>query len=120
MLIIPDENKLIPEFIKDLKVLQKGEYYSGAAIPEYKFPETNLPPPQETNLPPPTTHYDATNQELLISARTVSEPNPKAIKLLPRAVEVIGGKKKYKTRNKLSKSRGKMYSRRRRKNNRRH
>ena len=116
LLIIPDENKLIPNFITDLEVLQAGKFYSGDPIQEYVFPEKNLPPqeanlpPQEANLPPP------------IFARTVLEPDPKAVRLPPQAVEVIGfgRKKKYKTRNKLSKSRGKMYSRRRRKNNRRY
>ena len=120
LLIIPDENKLIPEFIKDLKVLQAGINYSGDAIQEYKFPEKNLPP-QEENLPSPTTDDDASKQQILIPARNVSKPHPEyAIQLEPDAVELIGGKKKYKTRNKLSKSRGKMYSRRRRKNNRRY
>lgn len=120
LLIIPDKNKLIPEFIKDLKVLQKGINYSGDPIQEYVFPEKNLPPPEE-NLPPPTTDDDASKQQILIPARNVSKPHPEyAIQLEPEAVELIGGKKKYKTRNKLSKSRGKMYSRRRRKNNRRY
>lgn len=122
LLIIPDKNKLIPEFIKDLKVLQKGINYSGDPIQEYVFPEENLPQeanlPQETNLPPPTTDSE---QLLFLPARKASKPHPKyAVQLSQQAAELIGGKKKYKTRNKLSKSRGKMYSRRRRKNNRRY
>ena len=120
LLIIPDEYKLIPNFITDLEVLQAGINYSGDAIQDYVFPEKNLPPPEE-NLPPPTTDDDASKQQILIPARNVSKPHPEyAIQLEPDAVELFGGKKKYKTRNKLSKSRGKMYSRRRRKNNRRY
>jgi hypothetical protein len=140
------EYQLIPELITHLKVYNEGKYYSGVPIQKYVFPNSTLESQKEQTIgsvqslesPQFKKEDDGDKSTLQLDSLKERHNGDKETLESPKGLgeeddglgkeddgnkslqEVIGGKKKSKTINKLYRGSGTMYSRRKTKHNHRY